>query len=93
MSRTPTLDSASGVKKLASGEYTVTSADASANASAIVTGLKSIDSVIVQVKSSGNNVLTSDADITHSGGTITVADGSTYNTTAGYIVSWLAVGA
>jgi hypothetical protein len=74
------------------GTYTVTAADATANSSTIKTGLTSIGAKIVQVLDSGNNVVTSDADVTVSGGNIVVADGSTYNTTAGYIVNYIVIG-
>ena len=75
-----------------SGEYTVTAGDATANASTIPTGLTTVSMALVQVVDSGDRVLTSDADITWSAGNIVVADGATYNTTAGYKIRWFASG-
>lgn len=74
------------------GITTVSAAQASANAVAITTGLTTITAVQVMVLNTGNNVVTSDADITFSGGTLTVADGSTYNTVEDYLIHWIAVG-
>ncbi len=72
---------------------TISAAQASANAVVIDTGLTTISAVNIQVLNTGNNVVTSDADITISGGTVTVADGSTYNTVENYLLHWIAVGA
>ena len=58
----------------------------------IVMDLKKILSVIVQVLDSGNNVVTSDADITFSGNTVTVADGSSFSLADTYIIHVLARG-
>lgn len=74
------------------GITTVSAAQASANTVAITTGLTSITAVQVMVLNTGNNVVTADADITFSGGTLTVADGSTYNTVENYLIHWIAVG-
>lgn len=74
------------------GIITVSAAQASANAVAITTGLATVGAVNIQVLNTGNNVVTSDADITISGGTVTVADGSTYNTVENYLIHWIAVG-
>ncbi len=74
------------------GIVTVSAAQASANAVAITTGLTTITAVQVMVLNTGNNVVTSDADITFTGGTLTVADGSTYNTVENYLIHWIAVG-
>jgi hypothetical protein len=82
---------AAGVK-VAAGEYTTTSDDATANTLTITTGLTAVTYAVVQVVNSGNNVVTSDADVTFATGTIVVADGSTYNTVAGQKVRWIAFG-
>lgn len=74
------------------GRLTTSAAQASANTIVIATGLGTIQGAIVQVVDSGNNVVTSDADVTFSAGNLTVADGSTYNTVAGQIVNWLVWG-
>lgn len=74
------------------GIITVSAAQASANAVAITTGFATVSAINVQVLNTGNNVVTSDADITISGGTVTVADGSTYNTVENYLIHWIAVG-
>jgi hypothetical protein len=44
-----------------------------------VPGMNKIDGAIVQVLTSGNNVATSDADVTWSGDTLTIADGSSFS--------------
>jgi len=75
-----------------SGVTTVSAAQATANTVAITTGLSSITAAQVMVLNTGNNVVTSDADITTSTGTLTVADGSTYNTVENYLIHWIAVG-
>lgn len=74
------------------GQYTVTSDDATANAATIATGHTTVAVAVAQVVDSGNNVVTSDADITWSAGNLIVADGGSYNTTAGYKVRWIAYG-
>lgn len=74
------------------GLTTVSAAQASANTVAITTGLTAITATQVMVLNTGNNVVTSDADITFSDGTLTVADGSTYNTVENYLIHWIAVG-
>lgn len=73
------------------GSHTITSDEATANAVVIDTGLDTVSGAIAQVLNAGN-VATSDADITWSGGNVTVADGSTYNTVAGYVINWIAWG-
>lgn len=78
---------------MVSGTHTITGGEAAANTLTIDTGLSSITTHIVQILDSGNNVVTSDADITKSGGNLTVADGATYNTTSGYKIHWIVVGA
>lgn len=44
--------------------------------------VKTIDSVIAMELNSGNNITSSDMDITWSGNTITIADGSSYDLSA-----------
>lgn len=71
---------------------TISAGQAAANAVAITTGFSTIAAAFVMVLDTGNNVVTSDADVTISGGTLTVADGSTYNTVEAYKLHWIAVG-
>lgn len=81
---------AGGGVPAAAGQHTITAGEASANQVDIVTGLADLvlGKVAVTVVN-GNTIATSDAAITEpSAGTIRVADGSTYNTVAGYIINW-----
>lgn len=75
----------------AGGRHTVTSGEATANTLDIDTGMSAISSQIIQILRSGN-VSTSDVDVTVSGGVMTIADGSTYNLTAGDVINWIAYG-
>lgn len=54
--------------------------------------LTNIKGALVQVLDSGNNVATSDIDVTWSGNTLTLADGSTFNLDAAghniYVAVW-----
>lgn len=77
---------------VAYGFYTVTAGDATANLVNIVTGLAdtTVANIAVTVSRAGS-IVTADAVITEPApGTIRVADGSTYNTTAGDIIAWFA---
>lgn len=76
------------------GKHTVTSAGATANTLSIdLSGdLAAIDGHLIQVLDSGDRVVTSDADVTASGGTLTVADGASFNLTAGYIIHYIVFG-
>ena len=74
------------------GSITVSAAQAAANTCVIATGLTTIAFAIVQVKDTGNNVVTSDADVTFANGNLTVADGSTYNTVENYIITYTVYG-
>lgn len=77
---------------VAYGQYTVVAADATANLVNIVTGLAdtSLANIAVTISRAGA-IVNSDAAITEpSAGTIRVADGATYNTTAGDIITWFA---
>ncbi len=74
------------------GSHLVTSGEAAANAVVLATGLGTVTSMTVQVLSNTNVVATSDAVVTKSAGNVTVADGATYNTVAGYIINWTAQG-
>jgi len=69
----------------------IVAADASDNTFDIVTGLRVIEYVNVFVVDSGNRHKAHDYDITFSGGTITIADGSDA-LTAGDIMYVMAVG-
>lgn len=75
------------------GRHVVTSAQATANAAVIdlSTDMPVVEGVIFQILRAGNDT-TTDADVTYSGGTFTVADGTTYNMTAGDIINYLAFG-
>lgn len=77
---------------VAKGAHTATSAEATADAAAIVTGLDSITTFQVQILRAGVDVK-ADAAVTASGGTLTVADGAgTYAVTAGDVIHWVAWG-
>lgn len=76
----------------AAGTHVTTSGEAGANTLTIATGLAHITSAIVQVLDAGNNVVTTDADVTWSAGNLTIADGATYNTVAGQVINWEAFG-
>ena len=74
------------------GQHTVTAGEATANLVNIVTGLADLTlaDCAVTVFRAGSNV-TADAVISEpSAGTLRIADGSTYNTTAGDVINWLA---
>lgn len=73
------------------GSYTVTAGDDTANTTAITTGLSSITTFDVKVIRSGKNVA-SDTSLSASGGTLTVADGSSYTLTNGDVIKWIAIG-
>ncbi len=56
-----------------------TTAEATAGTLSVsISELRTITGAIVQILNSGNNVATSDADITWSGNTLTIANGSSY---------------
>ena len=78
------------------GIHTVTSAEATANTLTIdlSNDMAAVEDGVIQIKDSGNNVVTADADITFGGsaGTVTIADGSTLNLTAGYTISYIVFG-
>lgn len=78
--------------KIESGEYTMDATDDTNGFAAIATSLSAIAAAIVQIVDSGNQVVTSDADITWSGATLTVADGSSFTCTDTYKVRWIAHG-
>lgn len=73
------------------GRHRVDAGEATDGSVDIDTGMTAISSQNVQVLRAGN-VVTSDADVTVTDGVITVADGSTYNTTAGDVINWMAFG-
>ena len=74
------------------GKHTVTSAQVTASAATFATGLTTVSGYIVAVLRS-NVTVTSDAVITESAGTISVADGgTTYNVTENDVIHWIAVG-
>lgn len=73
------------------GTHTVTEAEDTAGTLDITTGLSSVSAHCVQVLRSGA-VATSDAAVSESEGTITVADGSTFAATAADVIHWIAIG-
>lgn len=78
--------------KIAAGAYTAVAGDDSAGAATIDTGLSSVRTFFVDILRSDVSVK-ADADLSVSGGTLTVADGSaTYAVTAGDVIHWLAIG-
>lgn len=82
----------SGIADIAFGEHTITAGEATANQVDIVTGLDDLTLSRCAISVwNGTTLATSDAVITEpSAGTIRVADGSTYNTVAGYVIRWMA---
>jgi hypothetical protein len=82
-----------GSGKLVGGTHTATSGEATAGTLDIDTGLSSITAFLLQIYRSDVPDHT-DADVSVSGGTITVADGAaTYAVTAGDVINWIAFGA
>jgi hypothetical protein len=77
---------------LRAGSYTALAADETAGEVDIVTGLSTIVSLSVSVLRAGV-VVTSDAAVSASGGTITVADGATFDLAEDDVIHWIAVGA
>lgn len=73
------------------GTVTVSAGQATANLVDIATGFSTITGFSLLVLRSGVNVL-GDAVVTVTAGTIRVADGSTYNTTAADVIKWTAIG-
>lgn len=73
------------------GTYTMVAGDATANLKDITTGLTTITGLSLLVLRAGVNVL-GDAVVTVTAGVVRIADGSTYNTTAGDVVRWVATG-
>jgi hypothetical protein len=79
-------------KSVVGGIHTVTAGEASAGTLDIVTGLTTLSAFPVMVLDTGNNVITADADITNTTGTLTIADGSSFAVTENYLIHWLALG-
>jgi len=74
------------------GQHTCTSDEATNNTAVISTGLTSVSAHLIQILRSGA-VVTGDAVVSESSGTISVLDGaSTYAVTASDVINWLAVG-
>jgi hypothetical protein len=74
------------------GEYTAVTGDGVAGTVAISTGLSSIEACIAQVRRAGA-LVTADANVSYSGGTLTVANGgTTFVLAAGDVVAWIAIG-
>jgi hypothetical protein len=80
------------VKPWASGLYTFVAADDTAGTKAIVTGLDNIASFQAEFVTAAGVVTGADVIKSSSGGTITVADGSSYKLTADHILRWAAFG-
>lgn len=78
---------------VAYGQHTVTAGEATANTLDIDTGLGDDigDGNLAVTISRAGSIVTADAAISEAAGVITVADGSTYNVTAGDIVTWFAI--
>lgn len=73
------------------GIYTATADDATANTTAIVTGLSTISAMSVMILRA--SISLPSAGVSKANGTITVADNaSTYVLTAGDLIHWIAVG-
>lgn len=81
-----------GISDVAYGEHVITAGEATAGLVDIVTGLDDLTLSRSSISVWNDTTLaTSDAVITESAaGTIRVADGTTYNTVAGYVVRWMA---
>lgn len=72
------------------GKATVSSAQATANAVDIVTGLAAVSAYIVQIYKSGVDVKADAVMSQPAAGTLRIADGSTYSVTEGDVISWIA---
>ena len=73
--------------------HTATAGEASGGTLDIVTGLTTVSTFKIMALDTGNNVVTADADVTESSGTITVADGAaTFAVTENYLIHWVAIG-
>lgn len=77
------------VTGFAAGKYTVVAGDDAANTVSIPTGLTAPDAIMVMILRAGVRVL-DDAAISISGGSIVVADGSTYVLTTNDVIHWFA---
>ena len=73
------------------GRHVATAGEATDNTLDINTKMTVVSSQNIQALRAGN-VVTSDADVTVAAGVITVADGSTFNITAGDVINWMAFG-
>jgi len=71
-----------------SGVYTAVAGDDSAGKAEINTGMANATGAIVQIVKSGV-VVGADAKPSIAAGVLTVADGSTYNVTAGDVINWI----
>lgn len=72
------------------GHYKITS-PGTTTVDVVLPGMTTIKGAIVQILDSGNRVATSDADITWSGNTMTIADGGTFtlaDTQTIYVLAW-----
>ncbi len=83
--------SARGNLGVHANRHTVTAGEDTAATADIATGGSSISAQIVQILRSGA-VVTGDAVVSTSAGTLTVADGATYVLTAGDVINWIAIG-
>ena len=71
-----------------SGVYTAVAGDDNANKASIDTGKADAVGCIVQIVRAGV-VVGADAKPSIAAGVLTVADGSTYNVTAGDVINWI----
>lgn len=79
-------------KKIAAGSHVTTAGEAAANTLSIAHGMTTVTAVNIMVRDAGNNVVTSDADVTVVGANIVVADGATYNTVENQVIDWFVFG-
>ncbi len=71
--------------------HTVTAGEDTAGTLDITTGATSIAAQVVQILRTGA-VVTGNAVVSVSAGTLTVADGATYVLTAGDVINWIVIG-
>lgn len=79
-------------KKINGGSHTTTAGEAAANTLSIAHGMTTVTGIQIMVRDAGNNVVTSDADVTVVGANIVVADGATYNTVENQVIDWIVFG-
>lgn len=78
-------------RTIVSGTHTVTSGEDTANTCSIASGLTTVSAINVMILRAGA-VVTGDAAVSVSIGTVTVANGDTYVLTAGDVIHWMVAG-